>query len=554
MAPTAETMKLERSISRRIVIWAATLLSIFVFSGLLLALNYWLAVIFFFVSLLLLIRFGLDEHEWRGLWLLLVTYFFVAVLVGSLALLRLSNDSSVLQLAQNNAVANIFLGGEVAIVLTCILIGVVGAFISVVIPFLLLVAIANVGILKWHKKDPQISFWTAYWYLLVSILGIFYFWVIVDSDGEIRGRMRDKERLENFGGPGWLTVYQGQVVVLHHWGKVTRVVGLGSTVLKREEQIKAVLPLTAKGGSSIIKNVLTRDRIPLEEMIVGYAAQIELAAETKARLEEAVISAKTHLEKVKRVENMPQEEIKIAERKLKDAEQQLKELEGDQIIGDDYNQCYESIAKRVAIKAPDGVTSSLKAPVENNLRDAIMSEYFENLFGISEGDENLETRISFRRIAEIEKIVFEKAKQAKIGDGAVLKVVDIQQVRFPEKIGNKLQEEVNILIEERIQRTKVRLEESKAKATVIEARAKAQAKILDGQGEGESRAAEFREILRELKREEALPRDQIANAVLQLISTKTSIRELESFLKATAITRRTQSEYGLEEANGSQQR
>ena len=67
------------------------------------------------------------------------------------------------------------------------------------------------------------------------------------------------KRLETFGGPGWLTVYPGHVVVLHQWGKITRVVEPGPTMLERYEKIKAVLSLESRWErSNILDNVLTR--------------------------------------------------------------------------------------------------------------------------------------------------------------------------------------------------------------------------------------------------------------------------------------------------------
>ncbi|MBE7550466.1 MAG: hypothetical protein HS126_05250 [Anaerolineales bacterium] len=559
MATTAGTLPSETSISKRIIVIAFVLLSIFLVSGLFLAFNYWLAVTIFFVSLLLLIRFSLNEYEGRGLWLLMVTCLFVAILVGSSALLFLSNDSRIPQLAQSNPLANSLFGSNIRLIFTSIFIGLMAPLVLVVVPFIILVAIATVGILKWHKKDERGSFSEAFRYLTHSVLGLSHFSVTVDN-GEIKGKEKEKARLENYGGPGWMIVYPGQVVVLHRWGKITRVVGLGSTMLKREEQIKAIVPLTAKGDVNKVDSVLTRDRISLN-FDIAHAVQVELATETKMRIQQAVADAQAYLDGVKTVMSLPHGDVKSAEQNLKSAEQRLKELESDKIVGDEYNQCYESIAKLVATKAPK-VWDALKVPVANNLRDVIMSEYFENLFNISEGDEDLLAKVNRRKIAEIEKLVFEKARQARIEDGVVLRVVDIQQVRFPESIETKLNEEVATLIQERIEETEARIKvknaqseqkraEFEAKAAIIEARAKAQARILQGQGEGEARAALFREVLRELKREEALKDDDTLRVVIrQLIGTMISAKDLENFVRWTTAPIQRNLGTDSEETNG----
>jgi hypothetical protein len=239
MAITAGALGSESSSSGRLIFITLGLLGIFVLSGVFLALNYWFAVVFFFLSLLLLICFSLNEYEARGLLLLLVFSLFVTVLVSSLALLFLSNDSRVSQLAQSNTLANFFLGSNLRIILTSLFTGLIAPLPLIVVPLLVVTAVATFGILQWHRKDQTISGLKAFWYVLAGLLGILHFSVVVEND-EIKGSAKDKERLKNFGGPGWLTVYSGQVVVLHHWGKISRIVGQGSTMLKREEQIKAI--------------------------------------------------------------------------------------------------------------------------------------------------------------------------------------------------------------------------------------------------------------------------------------------------------------------------
>ena len=92
MATSAGPLPSERFISKRIFLWIVILFGIFAVTGVLLAFNYWLAIVYFFASLLILVRFGLEKYEERSLYLLLVLSLFVAVLVDSLTLLVVSND------------------------------------------------------------------------------------------------------------------------------------------------------------------------------------------------------------------------------------------------------------------------------------------------------------------------------------------------------------------------------------------------------------------------------------------------------------------------------
>jgi hypothetical protein len=491
MTTTTAGTKSAPSMSKRIILIGLALLGIFIASSLILAVNYWAAVIFFFISLLILIHSVLDEDGARGLWMLVIVYLFVTVLCSSLALVGLSNDPGIPALAQSSATANFFLGSDAALVLTSILIGLLAAIALVVIPFLLLVAVATAGILKWHKKDEQISFFEAFRYLLKSVLGLSGFSVIIDN-GEIKGSEKDKTRLANFGGPGKITVYPGQVVVLYRWGKFTRAVGVGPTMLKREELIREIMPLVARGGPNIVENVLTRDRIPLT-MTVAHVAQMETAAETKARLQKAVAETQANLAKLRATGTSSSENLQDAEQKVKEATERFKTLENDRIIGDDYLQCYESIAKLAAAKTPN-ILEGLRIPVVNNLRDVIMSEYFEDLFKISNNDEDLMARVNQRKIAEIEKMVVERARKVKIDEGVVLRLVDIQEVRFPEEIEERIKTEMTALADARIKnieaQTREQTAEIKNKIMLNDAIARSTAKATEA--EGEQTAAEIR--------------------------------------------------------------
>jgi regulator of protease activity HflC (stomatin/prohibitin superfamily) len=490
MAAGAVATRAATSTSTRIVIGAGVLLVVFILSGLLLAYSYWLGISFFFVGLLGLIRFGFEEYQGRNLLLLGVFSLLVAILVGSLTQVFLIANPGISPFAQDN---------PFTIFLTSIVVGVVASLIGVIIPFLVLVAITTVGILKWHKIGEPISFIAAYWYLLITILGVFRFSVIIE-DGDKKGSERDIQRLEQFGGPGWLIIHAGQVVVLREWGKITRVAGLGSFMLRRNEQIKAIVPLTPKGNMQEIENVLTRDKVPLTVKVV-HVAQMEPAAQTAERLGTAI--------------------------------------DDDHFtIGDDYDECYDSIARRVATKAPN-VWESMKATVASNIKDVFITCNFEELFDISGENEDLEGSINNRKIAEIEETVLERSRGSATGKGLILRAVDINEVIFPEEITDKINKEVTALMDARIKQTQARTRELEAESEETAARfraramlelatADAQAEVLRGRAKAEARSEYYRRIFEVV----ADQPDQVANTILQNIATSTVLEDdLERLLE-----------------------
>jgi hypothetical protein len=515
--------------------------------------SFWLGYFIFFAASLFLIWRSYKPIQGRNLLILGWAFLLVAVIVTNVAL----TNPLVRQIAGEDNVATFSFEGDLitsvlslsAVLPLSILIGIVAALWLVIIPFFLIIAVAAVMVSRWHTGKGN-AFFQAFVHLVRRILGIGYFLIHIKGE-EPEGDEDDKARLASFGGPGWLIIYPGRVVVLEHQGTITRAVGAGSEMLSWEEKIKAILPLTTQGGTQTVENVLTRDKIPLN-ITVAHAAQMESADETKTRLKQAVKDAEVELAKKKEIQNPVQDELDAAQKQLDEANQKLKDLENDKTIGDEIGKCYHNTAILVAKKASK-IWDSCKGPVGNNLRDIILTEYFEKLFELSQDHASLEARINERKIAEIEKIVLEKVKKSKLSDGVVLRGVDISSIDFPPEIKAKVNEEVKVLIEERIQQTKARIEESKAKGKVVEARAKAQAKVLEGQGEGEARAAMFREILRELKQEQALTHEQITEATLKLISTMTSVKEMEDFFKSAAVMHQWQPMPGSEKTNGARE-
>lgn len=519
---------------------AAIFLTIILVSVLVGALNYLAGNVVFFVVSFPLIFFGFKSAQGRNL--LLLVYFHL------LALISVINIAVVAPPLRRFVTTNFpTINADLGVILSSIVIGLTATFFAVTIPFFLFMALVTIYVLNWHRGEG-VSFFEAFTHIVRTVLGIGSFSVVIEGQ-EMRGDEGDIRRLKIFGGPGWLIIYPGQVVVLHKHGKMTRAVGAGSVFLKREEKVKAILPLDTNGGIQEVEGVLTRDRIPLQMKIL-HVVQLEPASETRARLEQVVTEAESNLESIKADQNVSAEDKEAAGQAVKEAKKQLNALENDQIIGDDFDQCYESVAKTAATRVPK-IWDALKNPIANNMKDVIMSVYSEELFTIGGDVDKLEAKINERKIAEIEKIVFNKSKGAKVKGGVVLRLIDINQVKFPEELQAKINEEVETQIDERIHQTKVRIEESKAKSTLIGARAKAQAKTLAGRSEGEARAAEFRELLRELKREKSLKDDEVAQAVLKLISTTTTLKELENLYKITLGSRERSPISSPEDANGS---
>ncbi|MBN1993963.1 MAG: hypothetical protein JW953_14785 [Anaerolineae bacterium] len=499
--------------------------------GLAFILGYWWGMGLILSALLIFFLFGFKREQGRNLLLFLYAHAAVVAVAGGLVFTFLVANQQVRQFSQRNDLTNLFLGNYIGVFFDSVVMGVIAAVVIVTVPFLLVAAAATV-VTQYQHKDKRPSFWDAFLHTIHCILARSYFAVEIEG-GERKGSEKDIERLNTFGGPGWLIVHPGHVVVLHYQGNITRVVGETKILLKGYEKIKAIFPLTNKAGPQTIDDVLTRDRIPLK-LTVLHVAQLELAKDTKKRLQQAVAEAEKQLQTIEADPQASEQDKQAAQQKRDEAQQKVKSLENDKLVGDDNDQCYESIARLAARKAPKGAWEDLKNFVASNLRDVIMSEYAENLFDIS-GNNDLEARINQRKIAEIEKIVLTKARQIGLDDGMLLRVVDIQKVDFPEEIAEKINEEIKTQIQERIEQTEARIAHSKAEATITKAKADAQARILEGQGEGEAQVALFREILRELKRENVLSEKEIAESLLNFISSTTSLNELKSFFRATAF-------------------
>ena len=542
--------------------------------------NYWLGIIILFFGLLILIVLRFRTSEYLELLLIMHSLLFVAVLAGSLAQGWLIGEQQGSSTAAPGPLAEALSTNYLDTVVLSVLIGVGVALLLAGILFLLL----------------NLSF------VSVTI-----------ENGEIKGKERHKQKLATSGGPGRVRIYPEQVVVFHKHGKITRAAGLGATMLRRGEKIKAIIPLGVKAGPQKIENVLTRDRIALTLNVV-HGAGIELVSGTKKRLEdtkdkvardekalellkekvrqaslkddrEAIREQLAHLEaqeppdkekidllkKYKEALEQLEKDKKTVEQlqKIVDGKQTVswmakilslfrlleppKSVNGGQTVGDEHSQCYVDIAKLVAAKAPNAWEAT-KGGVVGNLRDVFMTNDFEDLFEIEGEAEDLKAKIDKRKIAEFEKFVLGKVKGGKLGDGIVLGFVDIGEVYYPDEIAKKLKEEAAALVEARTKVLVAKSDEEAAtyesKAKVIRARSEAEAKVIEGRGEGEARAAFFHELLQELKQEE-LQGEELVEAIVELIGRMVSVSDLENLLKETSIpVQRLTS--GLIRINGSQ--
>jgi hypothetical protein len=157
----------------------------------------------------------------------------------------------------------------------------------------------------------------------------------------------------------------------------------------------------------------------------------------------------------------------------------------------------------------------------NELRDYIMSHCFDELFELvdSPAGEKPEARVKKRKIHEIEQAILEQIRPGKAkGLGVFVRAVDIGRIEFSGwaeglMLGHWGEPWIQDIRKIQLEGG-ARLAEFLAQAMVIEARAKAQSRILEGQGEGEARAAFVREALQEIRRYVPIADEEVAKFVL----------------------------------------
>jgi regulator of protease activity HflC (stomatin/prohibitin superfamily) len=113
---------------------------------------------------------------------------------------------------------------------------------------------------KGHEREAALS--------AVSVLlgigrGV---WVVNNGQAEVHGQAG--EGLARFGGPGILIAQQGHAVILEKGGKVSRIVGSGLTWLEPFERVSMVVPLFGRNEKVTVEQVVTRDRVLIEEFEV----------------------------------------------------------------------------------------------------------------------------------------------------------------------------------------------------------------------------------------------------------------------------------------------
>ena len=151
-----------------------------------------------------------------------------------------------------------------------------------------------------------------------------------------------------------------------------------------------------------------------------------------------------------------------------------------------------------------------------------MAHRFDELFEVQGSSQDLDIRVNSRRIKLIEDTIKNAINKFATNSGIEITAVDISEIHFHDKIKDKITEE--------------RVSQIDAKAIVTRARARAQEMILKGQGEGEARAAFFREVLGELKKESVMANtDMVASIIRHLIDTMVSMQDLKSFVRATTL-------------------
>lgn len=111
-----------------------------------------------------------------------------------------------------------------------------------------------------HTRDATLS-------ALGVMLGIDQGTCLV-KNGKAEVIEKPKGRLARFGGPGKLIVQEGHAVILEKNGKINRVVGSDLTWLEPFEMISMIVPLQLRTERVLVSEVVTRDRIVLEDVEV----------------------------------------------------------------------------------------------------------------------------------------------------------------------------------------------------------------------------------------------------------------------------------------------
>lgn len=267
-------------------------------------------------------------------------------------------------------------------------------------------------------------------------------------NGELIGQEDDIKLLKSFGGPGHIIIYSGQLVATTQFGIVKRMLSTGLHKLMPGEKVHVILPLAPQQGELDLENILTADRIQLRVKI-SYIVQLESTEETLKRLGDTVAN--------------------------------------DKIVGDEYYQCFEQVAKKVAVKVPN-ILNTIEKKIASVLSDLLMATDFDQLFE-SDYDDNLHVQSENQKIVKIENLILAKINNLLFEFGFVLREIDISQLDFPQEIKDRNVEQMTLIMNARMEKMQAELQVStdhersrlKSLVTVSEAESISQATAFQSQ-------------------------------------------------------------------------
>ncbi|MCB0211773.1 MAG: SPFH domain-containing protein [Anaerolineae bacterium] len=375
---------------------------------------------------------------------------------------------------------------------TSLIVASIIGFITTFALFVLVGYLSSFYILALHEEE--MSFWDALKSFFSLLFNKQLGWLLVEEGKvkDIKGKgVKGKGFPYKWLNQGKITIKAGNAIVTEKGAKITGIHGPGVVITSSGESIREVFDLRPQNVTHELKDVITHDKIPLK-IVLGVGYRITPAANP-------------NLPNVLKEKNLGVYPVE---------KQTLQRAAFNSGAGG-----WKGFGENVAV---------------GHLRDQIMAHRFDDIFVISDYDDDISIRVDERQIKKIENSIKNAINSFDDKNlGVIITSVDIKEIHFPEKIREKLTTELTTLVEERIKQTQ-------AKYIVTEARARAQARILSGQGEAEARAAFFREVLQELKKEDAFDDIELVNSVLkQMSSTMVDIEELRTFVRSTGYMERS---------------
>ncbi len=413
--------------------------------------------------------------------------------------------------------------------------GVLLTFAVVAVLTLLVLGLVAYTLRQW-QNTAETSYRNVLWYVFQVYLWP-RSWSLAVEGGELKGLEQNKNLFESFGGPGWLFIYPGHIVVFHKLGKITRMADNGWVKLKSGERIKAILPLGPQRNVFSIERLLTRDRIHLG-LEMNYIVEIEKAPDTFKRLKAAREEARSDYVRLQS-KGASLAEINPAIEKYQEASQALSNLAQDKILGEGKDSFYESVLKTVAIQASK-VKEALKTSIEMQLRDIVMTQTSDEMVLLAAGGTtNLVDNVSLRRIEQVEDSVQKQEAKKALKRGLVLKKVDITNIEYPDDIKPKINEEVGAVIDARIQRigSRTKVEGARADATAQVARAKAEkeAAVFKAAARhimSQEKTQQYKNLIAALQRS-GLPQSIIGDVLVNMTSSDVVEFKLNQILELT---------------------